>query len=277
VLHSGGAVYVADGVAEFSLVGGGLPASAALPPSGPAGWVPGTAALIRREALEQVPVDGEMAAYFEDNDWSLRVTRRWPDAFRRSVEAVAIHTSAKRAPEPGFATRSLQADHLGAHARFFERHGLLLGPSLFHIVPELVDEHGERDLGGARLLMELALARGGDWVFMEWMNGGLATLLGGRAREVAQQTVVRELQAELARLAGEADRREHELRAAGEREAAARAAEQAARAAATEQAEMLAYLHKRHLTLRAIENGGWWQLRTRLLSLGRLLAGKGGR
>lgn len=277
VLHSGGTVYVADGVAEFSLVGGDLPASAAVPPSGPAGWVPGTAALIRREVLEQVPVDDEMAVYFEDNDWSLRVTRRWPDAFRRSAEAVAIHTSPKRPPEPGFAARSLAADHLGAHARFFERHRLLLAPSLFEMVPELVDEHGERDLSAARLLMELVLARGGDWAFMEWMNGGLDTLLGGRSREVAQQTVLRERQAELARLAGLADRREHELREAGDREAAARAADQAASAAAAAQAEMLAYLHTRHLTLHRIENGGWWQLRTRLLSIGRRLARKGGR
>ena len=187
VLHSGGTVYVADGVAEFSLVGGDLPASAAVPPSGPAGWVPGTAALIRREVLEQVPVDDEMAVYFEDNDWSLRVTRRWPDAFRRSAEAVAIHTSPKRPPEAGFAARSLAADHLGAHARFFERHRLLLAPSLFEMVPELVDEHGERDIAAARLLMELVLARGSDWAIMEWMNGGLASLLGGRSRVVAHQ------------------------------------------------------------------------------------------
>lgn len=274
VFHSGGMLHVADGVAEFSLVADGRPVSEPVPPSGAAGWVPGTAALIRRELLEQVPIDDGMAAYFEENEWAMRVRRRFPAAFRRSPLARAIHTSTKVPPAPGFAAKSLAADWLSAHARFYERHGLLLGPSLFQVVPELVDQHGERDLAAARLLMELVLARGSDWLFMEWMNGGLASIIGGRAREVAQQSVLRELQAELATLAGEAERREEELRAAREQAAAARVEQQAATAAVEQQAEILAYLHNRHLTLHAIEHGGWWRLRNRLLAVARLITGK---
>ena len=247
VYHSGGYLAVSGGVAEFSSVAGARAQSDPLPPSGPAGWVPGTAALIRRDALERCPVDDRMSAYFEDNEWSFRVAERWPQPFRRSAEARAIHSSQKRWPAAGFAARSLAGDWLGAHARFYARHRLLLGPSLFGIVPELVDERGERDIASARLLMELVLARGTDWVTMEWINGGLASLLGGRAEVVAHQRMLRDLRAELAESA-----RVSQMAQQRERDAVS---------AAAEQAELLSFLHDRHLTLQRVENGGWWRLR----------------
>ena len=268
IYHSGGRLHIAEGVAEFSLVAGGQPVSEPVPPSGPADWVPGTAALMRRQVLEQVPIDDGMAAYFEDNEWAMRVRQHFPDGFRRSAEARAIHCSPSVSLTSAFATRSLAADWLSAHARFYDRHRLLLGPSLFHLVPDLVDEHGERDLASARLLMELMLARGSDWVFMEWMNGGLATLIGGRATQVAQEALLRRLESEV-------DRQRQELTAAGERETAARNAEQTATAALEQQAKMLAFLHARHMTLHAVENGGWWRLRGRIHALLGLLTGKG--
>lgn len=255
--HSGGLVRIADGVAEFSLVASGQPITAPVAPSGPAHWVPGTAALFRRPLLEEIPIDDGMAAYFEDNEWAMRVRRRYPDAFRRSAEARAIHMSRVPAPVHAFAGRSVAAEWLGAHACFYERHGLLLGPTLFSLVPELVDERGGRDLEGARLLMELVLARGTDWLCMEWMNGGLDTLIGGRAREVA---LASSLAAEQA--AGEADRAA--LAATRASLEATRASLEAERTAREHQAERLSYLEHREATLEAILGGGWWRLRNLL-------------
>ena len=73
---------------------------------------------------------------------------------------------------------------MGSYARFYQRHGLLLGPWLFDHVSELRATDGTCDLAAARLLLELTLAKGGDWVFMSWMNGDLSGLLSARQREV---------------------------------------------------------------------------------------------
>ena len=62
------------------------------------------------------------------------------------------------------------------------------------IGPELVDER-QACIASARLLMELVLARGTDWVTMEWIDAGLASLLGGRAEVVAHQRMLRDLPA----------------------------------------------------------------------------------
>lgn len=188
VQYSGGWLRVADGVADFSLIGAGAPVIDALPPTGPAGWVPGTAVLIRRHLLDEFPIDDRMSAYYEDNEWCYRVELARPGSFRRSREARAVHHSApKHRPGLDFTTRSLAVELLHAHARFYERHGVLLGAALFHLVPELRDANGVRDVAAARLLMELLLAKGTDWVFMEWMNGNLRPLLMGDTRATGQQ------------------------------------------------------------------------------------------
>jgi hypothetical protein len=184
VQHSGGWASSAAGVASFELVAAGRPASAELPPSGPAGWVPGTAVLIRRAVLDELPLDDHMGAYFEDNEWCHRVALTRPGCFRRSREARALHRVTTRMDAGAdYTTRSRAADLLLSHARFYERHGLLLETGLADLVPELRGRDGELRTGAARLLMELLLARGGDWVFMEWMNGGLAPLLRDDAQE----------------------------------------------------------------------------------------------
>jgi glycosyltransferase involved in cell wall biosynthesis len=236
--HSGGWMSTEDQVVKFTLIGAGQPASDPVPPSGNAGWVPGTAALARASALREFPLDAGIYSYFEDNEWCYRVERARPGSFRRSREARAVHHfTSKHGPGTDFATRSVAVDVLGAHARFYARHGKLLDLSLFDLVPELRDNEGTGDVAAARLLMELLLAKGGDWTFMEWMNGGLEVLLGCRARASRLGTE----NAEQARLLAERDR---ELDA---------------------QRAELEFLRRRDETLERVINGGWWRLRTRVM------------
>jgi hypothetical protein len=233
VHHSGGWLRQSRGVVGFSLIGLGQPApGAALPPTGPAGWVPGTAALIRRDVLAEFPVDTEMSAYYEDNEWCYRVDRARPGSFRRSLEARALHHfTLKLWPGVDLHTRARAVELLHAHARFYQRHDALL-ETVFDFVPELTDAAGVRDERAARLLMELLLARGTDWTLMEWMNGNLDGLLAGGGRLTAEAAAHDRLEAELA-----------------------------------EQRDLLPYLHERHVTLQRIEAGGSWRLRRRLLPL----------
>ena len=178
-----------------------------------------------------------MAAYYEDNEWCYRVEQGRPGSFRRSLEARAVHHfTPQLGASAGFAARSLAIELLYAHARFYQRHGVLLGSDLFVLVPELRDGDGGRDLAAARVLMELLLAKGTDWTMMEWINGNLGGLLGGR-RRLAEQ--------------------EHRL------------VEQERRMA--EQAGQLELLHARSLELDRVVAGGWWRLRQRLLPALRIL------
>jgi GT2 family glycosyltransferase/exopolysaccharide biosynthesis predicted pyruvyltransferase EpsI len=236
--HSGGWMQLGDGVADFGLIGAGQPVTSPLPPSGPADWVPGTAALIRRSVFEDFPIDEKMAAYYEDNEWCYRVELERPGSFRRSLQARAVHhLTAKHDSTVEFVARSHAVELLHAHARFYERHGLLLGVALFDLVPELRDAEGARDVAAARLLMELLLAKGTDWTLMEWMNGGLDGLLGAGGRLTSQRI-------ENARLLRELAEREHRL---------------------AEQTASMDFLHQRHVALQRLQTGGWWRLRQRLL------------
>jgi GT2 family glycosyltransferase len=77
VQHSGGWVEVSGGIAEFSVIGAGCRPDE-LPPSGPSGWVPGTAMLARRELFARFPIDPDVAAYYEDNEWCHRIALECP-------------------------------------------------------------------------------------------------------------------------------------------------------------------------------------------------------
>jgi glycosyltransferase involved in cell wall biosynthesis len=231
VQHSGGSLRESGGVVSFSLIGVGESASD-LPPTGPAGWVPGTATLIRREVLEAFPIETRMSANYEDSEWCYRVDRARPGSFRRSLEARGMHHfTHKQWPDVDLLRRAHDLELLHSQARFYERHGALLD-AVFDLVPELTDAAGVRDERAARLLMELLLAKGIDWTLMEWMNGGLDGLLGGERRLAAQAAANHRLEVELA-----------------------------------EQRELLPYLHERHITLQRIEAGGSWRLRRRLLPI----------
>lgn len=282
ISHSGGSFAVSGGVAWFALTGSGRPFTAtALPPTGPADWVPGTATLVRRSLLEAFPLDERMAAYYEDNEWCYRVSRGRAGAFRRSREALALHHLTPKRPDgPSFDARSLAVELLAAQARFHDRHGLLLAPWLFHLVPELTARDGTRDLAGARVLMDLVSARGTDWTFAALMRGDLDGLLQAHARDVELSTV---------RLLEERARsdRDATLRALGAmRERLAHAADELERAHgqvawlerySAGQDEQIAWLRQRSETLTAIEEGGWWRLRGRLLPLLRVAARLRGR
>ncbi len=238
--HSGGWLSIEQRAVGFALIGAGERSPDPLPPTGPAGWVPGTAVLIRRSLLQEFPIDGRMRSYFEDNEWCYRVETARPGSFRRSREARAVHHFTDRhGPGVDFRTRSVAVGLLSAHARFYERHGKLLDLSLFDLVPELRVDRTGRDAAAARLLMELLCSRGSDWTLMAWMNGDLDPLLR-RGRRI------------------------RELRAERDRAIADHRAQQ----------EQLAFLMRRHETLQQVETGGWWRLRTRLLpalELGRRL------
>jgi glycosyltransferase involved in cell wall biosynthesis len=276
ISHSGGSFDVADGVASFALIGSGRRFSpVALPASGPADWVPGTAVLIRRELLETFPLDDGMAAYYEDNEWCYRVSRDRDGAFRRSREALALHHLVPKRPDgPSFDARSLAVELLAAQARFYERHRLLLGPWLFHLVPELTARDGSRDLAGARVLMELVAARGTDWMFAALANGELAGLLGagavavelGSARRLLERTRA-DRDANQRRVGAMRERLEH---ADDELELARGQIEWLERYAAG-QDQQIAWLSQRSETLTQIEEGGWWRLRGRLLPLLRIV------
>ena len=247
VSHSGGSLTVDEEIASFDLIGAGTSFSeGTLPPSGAAGWVGGTAVLVRRELLQAFPLDEQMAAYFEDNEWCYRISRERPDSFRRSREALALHHLVpKQAYEESFAARSTAIQMLAACARFYERHGLLLGPWLFDLAPELRAGDGSCDLPGARVLMELINVKGTDWTLAAWMEGDLAGLLGAQSRQVSLRATTDALaqqQAENARL----------------------------KQALASQEQTIGYLHARHETLHRVEQGGWWRLRGRLLPLLRL-------
>lgn len=188
VFHFGGWPEVGGGVARFPLEGNGLPFDdPRLPPTGPCGWVPGTTALVRRQVLADVPIDPGMGAYYEDNDWCLRVARRHPEAFRRCREALSLHHLAgKRTWEPEFVRRAHAVGRLAAHAHFLRVHGVLLQMDLGVLVPELACPDGSQDLAATRLLLELVDARGVDWTLARWTAGDLAPLFDtGRAQALA--------------------------------------------------------------------------------------------
>jgi glycosyltransferase involved in cell wall biosynthesis len=254
VLHSGGDLENTGELAVFLPRDAGTAVDApTLEESGETGWVQGTAALVRRDLLTEFEIDAEMAAYFEDAEWSYRVSLARPGIFRRSREALAVHNFEAR-PYGGATLRARSATvrMLAACARFHELHGVLLAPALFEIMPELSGDDGMWDRAAARLLMELVTARGPDWVLAAWMAGDLDVLLderGGHPRRTRIESELRELTDQIACAQAELAQARHTLLA---------------------QEATLEILHQHHETLRRIEQGGWWQLRGRILPLLRL-------
>lgn len=202
LLHSGGSMDVTEQIVTFGLLGDGTAfPNPGLPPTGPSGWAPGTAQLARKELLVAFPFDESMGAYFEDNEWSYRVALDRPGAFWRSREALALHHIVpKHAPGTDFASRSRMVELLLSYARFYELHGVLLGPWLFDHLPDLRGADGSLDLASGRLLMELVTAKGADWTLMQWMNGDLDGLLGANVKLRALETEVEKANAEATRL-----------------------------------------------------------------------------
>ncbi len=210
VSHSGGSYEESEEIVSFTLLASGEPLDACdLPPSGPCDWVPWTALLVRAGIFEEFPLDPNMNTYYEDNNWSFRIARAKADCFRRSSEALVLHhASEKPWACKDFMGRSRMTRFISAAAYFYRLHGLLLGvpgTDIFAIMPELARTDGSLDLAGARLVMELASTHSPAWLLMEWMNGGLAPVLG------VERTALGD---ELHRVQVEADQLRAELAAA---------------------------------------------------------------
>lgn len=183
ISHSGGSFSEFPEMVSFTLIGSNMPFDdPGLPPSGRCDWLAWTALLVRASLFEEFPLDEAMSAYFEDNEWALRVARAKPNSFLRSREALAIHY-AEHKPWglQDFASRARMVPYLAAAAHFYRTHGRLLsvpGMDVFTIMPELTRTNGTLDLAGARLVMELAGTHSAEWVLAEWMSGGLDPVLG---------------------------------------------------------------------------------------------------
>lgn len=258
VMHSGGPMERTNDVVTFGLIGSDTMFDPeALPPSGEAGWVPGTAALIRRALLEEFPIDERMAAYFEDNEWCYRVSRARPGHFRRSREALVFHQMMSSGPPDSSWTAFVhRARLLAAAARFYERHGALLAPAILYLLPELYAADGTYDFGSARALMELVAAKGSEWIAGAWTRGDLEALLWGHAHARHAKAQLEQLQQAHAALSG----------VQAELSGAHAEREQLWRALAAQEAT-LEHFRVREEILCMIEQGGWWRLRGRVLPL----------
>ena len=179
VYHFGGWVEETASSVTFEIHGHGTRFDdPSIAETGPSGWTPATAALIRAEVFDEVPFDVEWEPYFEDNDWCLRLDRARPASQRRCREAIAVHAEQRPAPDgPPFVRRAWAVRRLCGHSRFLAKHGILLDTELTELVPELAGPDGSRDDAAARLLLTLLDARGPAWTLMTWMGGGLAPLL----------------------------------------------------------------------------------------------------
>jgi len=255
VFHSGGSLNRAANLVNFDLIGHGTEFDPeALPPTGEAGWVPGTAALFRRALLEEFPIDEQMAAYFEDNEWCYRVWLARPGTFRRSREALVFHQGMPFAPGGSAWTAIVNRVRLlAATARFYERHGALLAPALFELLPEMCADDGTYDLGSLRMLMEIVAAKPSERIAAAWSRGDLATLLEGRRRASRAEDELEHARAELGHTRAQLENAQGEL-------------EQLRRAVAAQE-ETLDILRVRHEILCRIEEGGWWRLRKRIRPL----------
>jgi len=259
VQHCGGWLEWSEQSARFGLGGAGLTVGdPKMPATGPSDWLPGTAALVRVSALRELPIDTGPTAYYEDYDWSFKVERHRPGSFRRCREAIVRHHNhaAVLAHSCELARVSWLADRLAAQAWFMQRHGVPLDVDLTTLIPRLATLGGETDWPAARLLLELVASNGTDWFVSEWLSGGLEPLLD-RAQLIARQD------RELPQLAAEREQ------LVAEREQLVARVEQAERKCAS-QREHTGWLYQRHETLVRVENGGWWQLRCRVLPLLRI-------
>jgi GT2 family glycosyltransferase len=252
VHHYGGWIAVSDETARFGLDGSGQPFDhPSLCRTGPSGWAPGTAALLRTHMLRDVELDDRMAAYYEDNEWCYRVEQRCPGSFRRCREAIVLHhhdPAAGAESSIRVVERFETFERLAAQAHFFRVSGVLLDVDLDRILPELRRPEGDMDLLAVRLLMEIILARGVAWCVVEWMNGGLRPLLYGGFERQAQV---------LAQARGRIMELEHEHLGAQEQIRRLMHEQSEAR-------EQIRWLTDRHTTLCRVEAGGWWRLRSRL-------------
>lgn len=144
------------------------------------GWVPLRGSLIRRTALEAVPLAPLDDVPAQNADWCLRANAFNAGAFRTCPAAVVRDGRPPGLPtEPTIVSRRFAASALPAQAEFLRRHDRVLADRLACLVPELKNASGEIDTAAAALLLAYVEARGTNWTLLEWMNGGLEPLFAG--------------------------------------------------------------------------------------------------
>ncbi len=262
VQHCGGTVEWTDESVRFHLGGTELRHDdPQVPPSGRSDWLPGTAALIRAQALREIPLDPALASYYEDNDWSLRIEASRPGSLRRCREAIALHHGGgRRRPESCELVRVFNVvELLASQAAFLARHGAVLDVDLVALLPQLRLTSGRPDIAAVRLLLELVAARGVEWVACEWLGGRLAPLLEP-SRNVEG----------LRRSLGE---RTHELSVMTAAHAELAEYVQILRLEVAQEREKVDWLLQRHETLRRLEQGRYARVRRKLVA-GRRLASR---
>lgn len=159
--------------------------SAELGPPSPTGWLRKDAAMFRPMAFEDAPRTEYADPAVRDTEWALHVADA---AVARLLAVPAARFLA--APEPALQMgdsiefRSARMRRLGDHATLLADRDLLMPDELLALMPELTRPDGSLDDPRARLLLTLVAARGTDWALMEWMNGGLDPLIGGRLAQL---------------------------------------------------------------------------------------------
>ncbi len=172
VEHSGGDLERdGDLVTLAPLAAGALPTADELGPSGPCGWAPHAALLVRAQALRELPPSTELDR-LADREWALRAHRRGL-GIRRSREAIARRVERPR-PEHAipFAERMRRLAIAREVALVETSHGVVLA-DLFEALPEL-----DREPDRGRRLLALLRERGPHRVLADWYAGELEPILG---------------------------------------------------------------------------------------------------
>ncbi len=243
IQHCGGSYFVDSDYATFTGDGSGLDFfDASAPTTGRCDWVPGTAALIRRSAFDVCPIDPMMSAYYEDNDWALRMQQAFAEPFRRCREAIAIHRYGPRA-----STDSLPAlaDHYGRRiqtmAHFYSVHDRILRSGGAELA-EVLSGTGElaNDPAATRLLLRAVGAAGSEQFAVDWAAGDFAAVLATIRYEVSMRA---EAEVERDRLAAQIEVLRAQRRLAVAKRDKARSARRKSDAA-----------------IRRIESSTWWRM-----------------
>lgn len=144
------------------------------------GWVPPLGTLIRRSALDAIPLRSGFDVFCQNVDWCLRVNEQSPGALLACPDAVIEKpTSDAVSQDPSFGNRSQIVGQLPAHATFMAEHDRLLGERLGELIPELQLPSGEVNPSAARLVLDRVAAGGIHATLINWMNGDLVPSIEG--------------------------------------------------------------------------------------------------
>ncbi len=142
------------------------------------GWVPPLGTLIRRSALDSIPLRSDFDVFCQNVDWCLRVKEQNPGGLLACPSAeIEKPTSDAMSQDPSFGNRSQIVGQLPAHAAFFTEHGRVLGERLAELIPELRLPSGEVNYSATRVVLDRVMAGGIHSTLIDWMNGDLVPLV----------------------------------------------------------------------------------------------------